>query len=180
MPPEFVNALPHVNASLNAIATLLLFGGYVLIRQRREVAHRRVMLACFGVSVLFLISYLIYHAQAGSKRFPDYPPQAIRVTYLTILFSHIVLAALVPFMAIVTIVLGLRDRRQAHRRLAKWTFPIWMYVSITGVLVYLMLYQLYPPRKEAAKIGVGQAEMSITRVATTFSQIPDQPDTAFE
>lgn len=180
MSPEVVNTLPHVNASLNAIATLLLFSGYVLIRQRREVAHRRVMLSCFGVSVLFLITYLIYHAYAGSKRFPDYPAQGIRITYFVILFSHIVLAALVPFMAVVTIVLGLRNRRQAHRRWAKWTFPIWMYVSITGVLVYLMLYQLYPPRKEAAKIGVGQAERSITRVVDTISQIPGQPITAIK
>ncbi len=145
--------LPHVNASLNAIATVLLVVGYRLIRLRRERAHKRVMLACFAVSVLFLVSYLVYHAQVGSVRFPDYPPTIVKYVYRTILFSHIILAALVPFLALATIVLGLRDRRVAHRRLARWTFPIWLYVSITGVIVYLMLYQLYPAAREPARIG---------------------------
>lgn len=117
------------------------------------------MLSCFCVSVLFLTSYLVYHAFAGSKRFPDYPPAAIRTTYLAILFSHIVLAALVPFLAVITIVLGLKDRRSAHRKFARWTFPIWLYVSITGVIVYLMLYQLYPPKNEEVRIkAVGQSQ----------------------
>jgi uncharacterized membrane protein YozB (DUF420 family) len=138
-----VQALPHVNASLNALATVLLIFGYVLIRRRRELAHKRTMLACFVVSVLFLVCYVVYHAYAGSKRFPDYPPLAIRYLYYGVLLTHVVLAAAVPFLAVATIYLGLRDRRSAHRRLARWTFPIWLYVSITGVVVYLMLYQLY-------------------------------------
>ena len=143
---EYVKLLPHVNASLNAVATLLLMAGYVLIRQRREAAHRRVMLACFGVSVLFLICYSTYHIVGQlSVPFPKYPPPAIRYGYFVILISHIVLAATVPFLAIASIVLGLRERRLAHRRLSRWTFPIWLYVSITGVIVYLMLYQIYPP-----------------------------------
>ena len=161
MPPSIVQILPHVNASLNGIATILLVVGYVLIRQRREVAHRRAMLSCFGVSVLFLVSYLVYHAFAGSKRFPDYPPEVVRVGYLAILFSHIVLAALVPFLALITIVLGLRDRRTAHRKFARWTFPIWLYVSITGVIVYFMLYQLYPPKNEEVRIKVPESIPSI-------------------
>ena len=90
MPPDVVQLLPHVNATLNGIATILLVVGYILIRLGKETAHRRAMLSCFGVSVLFLTSYLVYHAFAGSKRFPDYPPQTIRITYLTILFSHII------------------------------------------------------------------------------------------
>ncbi len=138
--------LPHINASLNALATLLLVAGLILIKQRREAAHKWTMLSCFGVSCVFLVCYLLYHYFAGSKKFPDYPGPAIRYTYFAILLTHVVLAALVPFLAITTIVAGLKDWRVFHRRLAKWTFPIWLYVSVTGVVVYLMLYQLYPPR----------------------------------
>ena len=138
--------LPHLNALLNALATVLLTVGYVLIKRKQEAHHKKVMLACFAVSVVFLVSYVTYHVMIeGSKKFPSYPPVAIRYAYRAILISHIVLAATVPVLAIVTIYLGLRDRRTAHRRVARWTWPIWMYVSITGVLVYLMLYQLYPP-----------------------------------
>lgn len=136
--------LPAVNASLNALATCLLVTGYALIRQGREQAHKRVMLACFAVSCLFLVSYLAYHVGiGGSKSFTH--PGPVRYVYFAILISHVVLAALVPFLAIATIALGLLDRRTAHRRLARWTFPIWLYVSISGVLVYLMLYQVFPP-----------------------------------
>ncbi len=134
--------LVHVNALLNATATVLLVAGYVMIRQRRETAHKRLMLTAFGVSVAFLVCYLVYHWQVGSVRFTG--TGAIRVVYLAILVSHIVLAAVVPFLAGATIYLGLRDRRQKHRKVARWTFPIWLYVSVTGVIVYLMLYHLYP------------------------------------
>ncbi len=138
--------LPHLNASLNALATVLLTVGYILIKRKQEALHKKVMLACFAVSVLFLVSYVTYHVMlGGGKKFPSYPPVAIRYAYFAMLISHVVLAATVPVLAIVTIYLGLRDRRTAHRRLARWTWPIWMYVSITGVLVYLVLYQLYPP-----------------------------------
>ena len=145
---DLVPLLPHVNASLNALATALLIAGFVLIKQRRETAHKWTMLACFGVSVIFLASYLTYHFQLEgvSKKFPSYPPPAIRYTYYAILLTHVVLAAAVPFLAVGTIYLGLADKRHAHLRLAKWTFPIWLYVSVTGVIVYLMLYQLYPPQ----------------------------------
>lgn len=111
------------------------------------------MSACFGVSVVFLISYLTYHSTVQTHTpFPSYPPPAIRTTYYVVLFSHIILAALVPIMAIVTIVLGLKDRRASHRRWARWTFPVWLYVSVTGVIVYLMLYQLYPPQIQPARL----------------------------
>ena len=144
--------LPHINASLNAIATILLVSGYVLIKRRREVAHKWTMLSCFGVSVVFLCCYLFYHIvvkEGESTKFPDYPPVAIRVAYLIMLLSHIVLAATVPFLAGATIYFGFHEEKEKqrlrHRQLAWWTFPIWLYVSVTGVLVYLMLYHLYPP-----------------------------------
>lgn len=145
---KLVPYLPHVNASLNAMATVLLVLGFVLIKNRQEQAHKWVMLACFGVSVVFLACYLTYHYQLEgvSKRFPLYPPPLIRGAYYGVLISHIILAAAVPFLALATIFTGLRDNRPWHRRLAKWTFPIWLYVSVTGVFVYLMLYQIYPPR----------------------------------
>ena len=139
--------LPHVNATLNTLATVLLVVGYYLIKQKREASHKKVMLACFAVSTLFLISYVTYHVMIqGGRKFPTYPPPVVRYTYFTILISHIVLAATVPVLAIISIVLGLRDRRAAHRRVVRWTWPIWLYVSVTGVFVYLMLYQLYPPK----------------------------------
>lgn len=138
----WVEQLPALNASLNLLATVLLVTGYVLIRQHREAAHKRAMLAAFGVSTVFLVSYLIYHNAAGHVRFTG--PQPARTIYLVILLTHIVLAALVPFLAVGTIYLGLAGRLAAHRRLARWTLPIWLYVSITGVVVYVMLYQLYP------------------------------------
>ncbi len=145
---DIVPFLPHVNASLNALATVLLVAGYVLIKRRQEKAHKWVMLACFGVSAIFLASYLTYHFNIGLrlKKFPldEYPSAAY--VYYSILISHIILAITVPFLAIGTIYLGLADKRRAHQRLAKWTFPIWLYVSVTGVIVYLMLYQIYPPR----------------------------------
>jgi len=140
------DTLPHVNATLNLLAAVLLVVGLVLIKQRREQAHRRIMVASFLVSTLFLICYLTYHAQVGHKRFPTYPPLAVQWFYKGMLLTHILLAALVPPLAITTIVMGYRDQRVAHRRLARWTFPIWLYVSVTGVLVYGMLYWLYPPQ----------------------------------
>ena len=139
---DWAHYLPHLNASLNALATVLLLLGYVLIRQGREPAHRITMVSCFAVSVLFLVCYLVYHAQAGSRRFPEYPPSWIRCTYFGVLLTHVVLAAAVPPLAVATIYLAWRDRRITHRRLARWTFPIWLYVSVTGVAVYWMLYRL--------------------------------------
>jgi len=140
--------LPHLNASLNGLAAVLLVVGFVLIKKKRETAHKRVMLNCFAISVLFLISYLFFHfvvKDGKPTRFPQDAPTAARTTYLSILLTHTILAAAVPFLAVITIYLGLKDRRRAHRRLARWTFPIWLYVSVTGVIVYWMLYQMFPP-----------------------------------
>ena len=135
-----VHALPAVNALLNGLAGLLLVTGYVLIRRGRRLAHQRVMLAAFACSVLFLASYLVYHAQVGSVRFTGTGP--VRTVYLTILLTHTVLAAAVPFLAIVTLSRGLRGRFERHVPIARVTLPIWLYVSITGVVIYLMLYRL--------------------------------------
>ncbi len=140
--------LPHINVSLNLLATCLLVIGFVLIKQRRELAHRRVMLATLCVNIVFLVCYLVYHYNAGSKEFPRDPavaPVLVRYFYLGLLASHVVLAAAVPVLAVWTIYLGLKNKRESHRRLAKWTWPIWLYVSVTGVIVYLMLYQIYLP-----------------------------------
>ena len=157
---DLVPLLPHVNATLNALATVLLVLGYVQIKRRQEIAHKWTMLACFGVSVVFLACYLTYHYHAGSKRFPEYPPPGVRGFYYVVLLTHVVLAAVVPFLAIATIYLGLADKRRAHVRLAKWTFPIWLYVSVTGVIVYLMLYQLYRPLPERPTISSSSVQTS--------------------
>ncbi len=149
-----VEWLPHINVSLNALATLLLVIGFLLIKSKREIAHRNVMLATFGVNMVFLVCYLTYHYYAGSKQFPRDPDVAsdgIRYFYYGLLASHVLLAATVPFLAIWTIYLGLKGQRERHRRIAKWSWPIWLYVSVTGVIVYLMLYQIYVP-KEIANI----------------------------
>jgi putative membrane protein len=134
--------LAHVDALLNSLAFLLLFLGFVLIKQGRENAHKWVMLAAFGVSAIFLVCYLTHHYLVGSVKYPSDAPY--RNLYLSILLTHIVLAATVPFLAGATIYYGLKDLRHRHRQLAKVTFPIWLYVSITGVVVYGMLYHLVP------------------------------------
>jgi uncharacterized membrane protein YozB (DUF420 family) len=134
-----VHDLPAVNASLNALSGVLLLIGYILIRTRRIAAHRAVMIVAFATSSLFLICYLVYHAQVGSVPFPR--QGFVRPLYFTILITHVILAATVPPLAIVTMTRGLKGRYPQHRRIARWTFPIWMYVSVTGVLVYVLLYQ---------------------------------------
>jgi uncharacterized membrane protein YozB (DUF420 family) len=134
-----IHDLPAVNASLNALSGVLLLIGYVLIRARRIAAHRAVMITAFATSSLFLICYLVYHAQVGSVPFPR--QGLVRPLYFTILITHVLLAATVPPLAIVTMTRGLKGRYPQHRRIARWTFPIWMYVSVTGVLVYVLLYQ---------------------------------------
>ena len=134
-----VHDLPAVNATLNALSGILLVVGYVLIRRRRIEQHRRVMIAAFIASSLFLISYLVYHAQVGSVPFTR--QGFVRPLYFTILITHVTLAAVVLPLAIVTLSRGLRARYVQHRVIARWTLPIWLYVSVTGVLVYLLLYQ---------------------------------------
>jgi uncharacterized membrane protein YozB (DUF420 family) len=152
----------HVNASLNAAATVLLVVGFLLIKRGRVEAHKSTMLAAFGVSTAFLVCYLYYHYQVGSVRFTY--PGVVRYLYFAILASHVLLAFTVPVLAMWTIYLGLLATgccttavhdagqlvaiaayRERHRHWAWWTFPIWLYVSVTGVVVYVMLYHLWPP-----------------------------------
>ena len=134
-----IDALPAVNASLNAISGVLLLVAYGLIRARKIEEHRKVMIAAFTASSLFLVSYIVYHAQVGSVRFTR--QGFVRPVYFTILISHVTLAAAVLPLAIITLSRGLKARYAQHRRIARWTFPIWLYVSVTGVLVYILLYQ---------------------------------------
>ncbi len=132
--------LPTLNAILNATAAVLLTWGFALIRRRKIQMHKRVMLAAFGVSVLFLVSYLVYHYEVGSVRFQK--TGAIRAVYLSILLTHTVLAAAVPVLAVMTLTRALKGRFDRHRAIARWTLPVWLYVSVTGVVVYWMLYWL--------------------------------------
>jgi len=134
-----INDLPAVNATLNALSAVLLITGYVLIRLRRIDQHRRIMIAAFVTSSLFLISYIVYHSQVGSVRFTR--QGFVRPLYFSILITHVTLAALVLPLAIVTLTRGLGARYVQHRSIARWTLPIWLYVSVTGVLVYILLYQ---------------------------------------
>ena len=133
-------ALPTVNATLNATSVVLLLAGYRAIRRRDVRRHRACMLAAFTTSIAFLTSYLVYHAHVGTTRFPGAGWR--RGLYLAILFSHTPLAALVPFLAITVIVFALRGAFSRHRAWAVWTLPVWLYVSVTGVVIYLMLYHL--------------------------------------
>jgi len=132
--------LPALNATLNATAGTLLVIGYLLIRRGRVQQHRRVMIAAFTTSTLFLMSYLVYHANAGSKPFPGHG--AVRTVYFTILITHVVLAIVIVPMALIPLTRGLRGRFDRHVPLARWTLPLWLYVSVTGVVVYLMLYRM--------------------------------------
>jgi putative membrane protein len=134
-----IHDLPAVNATLNAVSGVLLVIAYALIRARRIRQHRAVMIAAFVTSSLFLVCYLVYHAQVGSVRFTR--QGLVRPLYFTILITHVTLAAVVLPLAIVTLSRGLQARYPQHRAIARWTFPIWLYVSVTGVLVYVLLYQ---------------------------------------
>lgn len=166
MNPLFAaHALVHVNAALNATATVLLLVGFWLIKRGRVEAHKCTMLSAFVVSAAFLTCYVYYHIQVGSVEFTH--PGAVRYVYLAILVSHVLLAITVPFLAVRQIYLGYRALgccnpesrpaeqpsvamayRDKHIRLARWTLPIWLYVSVTGVVVYIMLYHLWPPIKQ--------------------------------
>jgi len=135
-----LSALPGINASLNSISALLLAIGYILIRRGRVAAHRFCMLSAFATSTLFLLSYLTYHFQVGSV---PYEGQGwVRPLYFSILISHIILAAAIVPLALVTLVRAVRGKFERHKRIARWTLPIWLYVSVTGVIVYWMLYWL--------------------------------------
>jgi uncharacterized membrane protein YozB (DUF420 family) len=135
-----ISDLPTVNAILNATSAVLITVGFVLIRRKRIGAHRACMIGAFCVSSLFLISYLTYHYYHGSTKFTG--QGWIRPVYFSLLISHTTLAATIVPLVLITLYRALRERFDRHKRIARWTFPIWLYVSVTGVIVYLMLYQL--------------------------------------
>ncbi|TFH22065.1 MAG: DUF420 domain-containing protein [Myxococcales bacterium] len=145
-----IESFPALNASLNALSATLLCVGYVMIRSGRRQAHRNAMLGAVATSTLFLVSYLYYHFHTGTTRFTG--EGVARTAYFTILISHTILAALVPFLVAATLTPALRERFETHRRIARWTLPIWLYVSVTGVVIYVMLYLLYPGSRA---FGVG-------------------------
>ncbi|HVF50503.1 MAG TPA: DUF420 domain-containing protein [Pyrinomonadaceae bacterium] len=138
------SVLPHINACLNATSGLLLVAGFFFIRRRRVTAHLSCMIAALVVSVLFLVSYLVYHNHHGTTRFTG--EGLVRPVYFIILGTHTILAAVIVPLIIMTLRRAVRGEFGRHMRLARWTFPLWLYVSVTGVVVYLMLYQIYPTR----------------------------------
>jgi uncharacterized membrane protein YozB (DUF420 family) len=137
-----VHDLPVVDAVLNSIAAVLLLVAHSKIKQRKIDEHRKLMIAAFVVSMAFLACYLTYHYKVGVVYFTKYG--WVRTTYLWILATHTILASIVPFLAIITLYLGLKRKDARHRKIARWTYPIWLYVSVTGVVVYLLLYQVQP------------------------------------
>jgi uncharacterized membrane protein YozB (DUF420 family) len=136
--------LPLVNALLNASCAILLVTARQKIKTNQRDQHKKLMIAAFSVSVVFLISYLIYHAQVGSVGFKG--EGWSRPVYFTVLLSHTVLAAAVPFLAVITLSRGLKARFKQHAAIARYTYPIWLYVSVTGVMIYVMLYHIWPSR----------------------------------
>lgn len=135
-----ISDLPAVNATLNGLSSIWLMCGYVCIRQKKISAHRTCMIGALITSALFLVSYLTYHYSTGSKPFTGQGP--IRAVYFTILLTHTVLAAVIVPLALITLSRALKERFDKHKRIARWTLPIWFYVSVTGVIIYFMLYQM--------------------------------------
>jgi putative membrane protein len=142
--------LPAINASLNGLSAVLLTAGFIFIRQKKVIAHRNCMISAFCVSVVFLICYLTYHAylavvlHRGPTRFEN--PLWFRPIYLTILLTHTILAIVIVPMILITLSRAFRERFDKHKKIARWTWPLWMYVSVTGVIVYLLLYQIFPQK----------------------------------
>ena len=136
-----LHSLPHLNAALNSTSALLLITGYLCIRNKKITAHRACMVTAFLTSTAFLVSYLVYHAQVGSVRFPG--QGWVRPVYFSILISHTVLAAVIVPLVLTTLYRAVRGQFDRHRPIARWTLPLWLYVNVTGVVVYWMLYRLY-------------------------------------
>jgi putative membrane protein len=149
------HSLAPLNAILNGCATVLLLAGFVFIKFRRVRAHRACMISTFVVSTIFLASYLLYHYEVGNVRFSG--QGWVRILYFAILIPHVILAGVIVPLAIVTISFALRGNFHRHRRVARWTWPLWMYVSVTGVVIYFMLYRIYtpiyPPSSAAATVS---------------------------
>jgi uncharacterized membrane protein YozB (DUF420 family) len=158
-----VHPLATLNAVLNSLATILLIAGWMMIRRGHVRAHRLAMVSAFVISTIFLVSYLTYHALEGSR--PFLGEGAIRPVYYTILITHVLLAAVVPVLAVSMLFLAWRARWRAHRRLGRITLPIWLYVSVTGVVIYLMLYHLYPGVPPVADKMAFQTEVAVHALA---------------
>jgi len=140
-----INDLPAVNATLNGLCAILLTAGFIFIKRGNKLAHRNCMIAALATSIVFLACYLTYHFTVKIvTRFVE--PQWFRPIYLTILLTHTILAVAIVPMVIVTLSRALRERFDAHKRIARWTWPAWMYVSVTGVIIYLLLYQIFPQK----------------------------------
>ena len=140
--PEYISYLPHVNALLNSTSALLLISGYFFIRQTRVRAHRNCQVAAVVTSTVFLVSYLTYHYYHGDTKFPG--QGIVRPFYFAVLITHVILAIVIVPLVIITVYRAARGQFDRHRRIARWTLPLWLYVSVTGVIVYVMLYHLYP------------------------------------
>ncbi len=136
-----VTDLPAVNATLNGISAILLMAGYLLIRNGERTLHKACMLGALATSTLFLACYLVYHWHIGSRAFPG--TGVARIAYLSILLTHVTLAVTILPLALITTARGLRSQFDRHVRIARWTFPVWLYVSVTGVVIYVMLYRIY-------------------------------------
>ena len=136
--------LPALNACLNSLSAILLTAGFIFIKKKNERAHRNCMIAALVTSTLFLTSYLYYHAHAGRTVFPE---NWFKPVYLVILLTHTVLAAVIVPLILAAVVQAIRKKFEAHKKIARWTWPLWMYVSVTGVAIYLLLYQVFPPAK---------------------------------
>lgn len=145
-----IHDLPAVNATLNGVSAVWLALGFIFIRRGNKIAHRNCMISAFCTSVVFLVCYVIYHSyryyalHVGPTRFEH--PQWFRPIYLTILLTHTVLAIVIVPMILITLSRALREKFDRHKKIARWTWPLWMYVSITGVVVYLLLYQIFPQK----------------------------------
>ena len=145
--------LPAINASLNGLSAAFLTAGFIFIRQKKIIPHRNCMISAFCVSVVFLVCYISYHSylalvlHRGPTRFLN--PSWFRPIYLTILLTHTILAMVIVPMILITLSRALRERFEIHKKIARWTWPLWMYVSVTGVVVYLLLYQIFPQNSPA-------------------------------
>jgi uncharacterized membrane protein YozB (DUF420 family) len=145
-----VHELPAVNATLNSLSAVFLTLGFIFIKRGQKIAHRNCMIAAFSTSVIFLACYLTYHTylavvlHQGPTRFLN--PEWFRPIYLTILITHTILAIIIVPMILITLWRAKKERFEAHKKIARWTWPLWMYVSVTGVVVYLLLYQIFPQK----------------------------------
>lgn len=142
--PDYIPYLPHLNAFLNSTSTVLLVAGYLFIRRRNIASHKRCQIAALVTSALFLVSYLVYHYYHGDTKFTG--QGIVRPFYFAVLITHVILAIVILPLVLVTVTRALRGDFMRHRKIARWTLPLWLYVSVTGVIVYVMLYHLYPAR----------------------------------